>query len=93
MCPRRPLTFTLYFFYPFLFIRPPRVRGGPDFFCKNPLLPVTQQATLASAVTKTYDVLLWLVNHVGKFLRSAFRIWSSADDTDFNLGFRLARTL
>lgn len=26
--------------------------------------------TLPSAVTKAYDVLLWLINHVGKFPRS-----------------------
>jgi hypothetical protein len=26
--------------------------------------------TLPAAVTKAYDVLLWLMNHVGKFPRS-----------------------
>ncbi len=26
--------------------------------------------SLPAAVTKTYDVLLWLINHVGKFPRS-----------------------
>lgn len=26
--------------------------------------------TLPTAVTKAYDVLLWLINHVGKFPRS-----------------------
>ncbi len=27
-------------------------------------------SSLPTAVTKTYDVLLWLINHVGKFPRS-----------------------
>jgi hypothetical protein len=27
-------------------------------------------ATLPAAVTKAYDLLLWLINHVGKFPRS-----------------------
>jgi hypothetical protein len=33
-------------------------------------MPDTATASLPSVVTKAYDLLLWLINHVGKFPRS-----------------------